>query len=398
MSWILSWFYVMKPNATTTPRRQKFVKVLDGRKQPIRGLWKRGENFYAQLQVDGKACQPRLPARTVAEAVEELNKLKVKRREGTLNVIRHAPKLSEAIEDYKQSAEFLGKRPSSQSNEKGYFKLWTQRLGHVRVDKIQPPAIVAVRDEVHGWGRNTRTCNLYVGALMQVLKHCRDRGKVARLPELKRLKQTKSPRRKLLTDQEFQALLDACRPDVTKNADTLRNFFRFLALTGAREQEASRVKWEDVDIARRQVTIGADGLSKNHEARDVDMTPELVELMTEMHGNRAPDSAYLFPSPQRGERGLPVRTYKQAFYKARDEAKLPHLGFHDFRHLFVSKLVMAGVDYMTIAQWAGHQDGGILIGKVYGHLNDAHKVATAKRLTFFERPANTTELPQQSAG
>jgi integrase len=117
-----------------------------------------------------------------------------------------------------------------------------------------------------------------------------------------------------------------------------------------------------------------------------------------MHARRQPDSSYVFPSPQRGEKDLPVRTFKQAFYKARDEAKLPHLGFHDFRHLFVSKLVMAGVDYMTIAQWAGHQDGGILIGKVYGHLNDAHKVATAQRLTLFERPANVTEMPKQAAG
>lgn len=388
----------MKPNATTTPRRYKYVKVLDGRKQPIRGLWKRGENFYAQLQVDGKTTWPRLSARTPAEAVEELNKLKVKRREGTLNVIRHAPKLSEAIEDYKQSAEFMGKRPSSQSNEKGYFKLWTQRLGHVRVDKIQPPAIVAVRDEVHGWGRNARTCNLYVGALMQVLKHCRDRGKVARLPELKRLKQPKSPRRKLLTDQEFQSLLDACRPDVTKNADTMRDFFRFLALTGAREQEASRVKWEDVDIARRQVTIGADGLSKNHEARDVDMTPELVELMTEMTENRAPDSAYLFPSPQRGKRDKCISNMRNALEDVRTEANLKHVAFHHMRDLFISKCVMAGVPFMTIAAWVGHKDGGVLIGKVYGHLSKDHKAETAKNLSIFKQPENVVPLPQQAAG
>jgi hypothetical protein len=37
------------------------------------------------------------------------------------------------------------------------------------------------------------------------------------------------------------------------------------------------------------------------------------------------------------------------------------------------------------AQRTGHQNGGILIGKVYGHLDDAHKVATAQRLTFLER-------------
>jgi hypothetical protein len=68
------------------------------------------------------------------------------------------------------------------------------------------------------------------------------------------------------------------------------------------------------------------------------------------------------------------------------------------RHTFISKCVMAGVDYVNIAQWVGHQDGGILIGKVYGHLNDAHKVATAKRLTFFDRPTNITDLPKQSVG
>ena len=59
---------------------------------------------------------------------------------------------------------------------------------------------------------------------------------------------------------------------------------------------------------------------------------------------------------------------------------------------------MAGVDYMTTEQWAGQQDGGVLIGKVYGHLNDAHKVATAQRLTSFEHPANVTDLPKQATG
>lgn len=387
----------MKPNETT-PRKQRFVKVLDGRKQPIRGLWKRGENFYAQLQVDGKTTWPKLSANTTAQAVEELNKLKVKRREGTLNVIRHAPKLTEAIEDYKQSAEFLGKRPSSQSNEKGYFKLWTQRLGHVRVDKIQAPAIIAVRDEVHGWGRNARTCNLYVGALVQVLKYCRDRGKVARLPELKRLKQPKSPRRKLLTDDEFQSLLDACRTDVTKNAETMRNFFRFLALTGTREQEASRVKWEDVDITRRRVTIGADGLAKNHEAREVNMTPELVELLAEMKANRAPDSEYLFPSPQRGEKDKPISNMRNALDDIRTEAGLKHVAFHHMRDLFISKCVMAGIPFMTIAAWVGHRDGGVMIGKIYGHLSEDHKADMASKLSLFKKPANVVDLPQQSAG
>jgi hypothetical protein len=55
------------------------------------------------------------------------------------------------------------------------------------------------------------------------------------------------------------------------------------------------------------------------------------------------------------------------------------------------------VDYMTIAAWVGHKDGGVLIGKVYGHLSDDHKRETAKRLTFFQRPDNVLQMPEQAA-
>jgi hypothetical protein len=34
---------------------------------------------------------------------------------------------------------------------------------------------------------------------------------------------------------------------------------------------------------------------------------------------------------------------------------------------------MAGIDFMTIADWLSHKNGGILIGKVYGHLLDERR-------------------------
>jgi len=56
--------------------------------------------------------------------------------------------------------------------------------------------------------------------------------------------------------------------------------------------------------------------------------------------------------------------------------------FHDCRHHFISYAVMSGIDFMTIARWVGHKDGGILIGKVYGHLSNEHAQAQAPRLNF----------------
>ena len=43
---------------------------------------------------------------------------------------------------------------------------------------------------------------------------------------------------------------------------------------------------------------------------------------------------------------------------------------------------MGGIDFMTIAKWVGHKDGGILIGKVYGHLSDEHARKQAMKLRF----------------
>ena len=40
---------------------------------------------------------------------------------------------------------------------------------------------------------------------------------------------------------------------------------------------------------------------------------------------------------------------------------------------------MAGIDFMTIPSWLGHKDGGILIGKVYGHLLDEHRQKMAAK-------------------
>ena len=43
---------------------------------------------------------------------------------------------------------------------------------------------------------------------------------------------------------------------------------------------------------------------------------------------------------------------------------------------------------MTIAKWVGHKDGGILVGKVYGHLSDEHARKQAMKLMFSVNQGN----------
>jgi integrase len=137
-----------------------------------------------------------------------------------------------------------------------------------------------------------------------------------------------------------------------------------------------------VDFEHGQLTIGADGDTKNSAARVVDFNPKLKVLLLDMKKRGQGVSQWLFPSPQRGEKDIPVRTFKESLNLARAHAKLPRVAFHDLRHHFINYAVMSGIDYMTIAKWVGHRDGGILIGKVYGHLADDHAKAQAQRMNF----------------
>src|SRR5438093_13053870 len=69
----------------------KYRKVFDGRKQRIRGLWKRGDAYYAQLTAEdaitGRKVVRRVrledenqePADTVAEALKAMRRLQVTR-------------------------------------------------------------------------------------------------------------------------------------------------------------------------------------------------------------------------------------------------------------------------------------------------------------------------------
>ena len=365
-----------------------FQAVFDSRKRKVPGLWIRNGRYYAQLRIDlgnGRTAPRRiaLAAENLDQAKAALEKKRTERAAGTMPTPGHRPKFADFAAEYLDSATLAQKKTGTQENERQAIGRWIAHLGGIRLDKITPTMIHSYREKRLASGRTARTANLDTVMLRNVLKHAVAAGHLERLPETKQLKQKPAQRRPLLTGEEFAALLAACRPDVTKNAKLFALYLRFLALTGSREKEALAVRLQDVDLSREIVTIGAEGIAKNHKTRDVDFSPELKALLAEMFASKPPDSSWLFPSPQRGAKDIHAKSLRESLNAVRDVAGLPWFGFHDLRHLFASRCVMAGLDYLTIASWLGHSDGGILVGRVYGHLNDSHKKAAAQKLSFF---------------
>lgn len=363
--------------------------MFDSRKRKIRGLWKRADRYYAQMrmEVEGGQTKPKriaLNATTLDQARAELEKARTENRAGKLALPGRRPSFAEFADEYLASVTHAQKRPSTRRAERMILGYWKTHLGGLALDKITPVMVKAYRENRLGQGVKARTVNIETVTFYAVLKFAVDRGVIASFPRVPQLKQKPAPIRQLLSPQDVERLLAHCKPSVTKNATLLAFYLRFLALSGGREKESLRIRWSDVDFENRQVTIGADGLAKTARHRSVNFSGELESLLREMNEGRPPDSSFLFPSAQRGSKDIPGRSLRESFRLVRRAAGLPWVGFHDFRHAFASICVMGGIDYMTIAHWLGHSDGGVLIGKTYGHLNDKHKARMADGLRILK--------------
>jgi integrase len=390
-----------------------FAKVLDGRKHPVRGLWQRGKRFYAQLSIEdftsGEKRVRRVPlvnsdgdpVASVAQAIAELNRLRTQRSDDTMPKLGRTPTFAAYADEYLATIETGQgrKQPGTIAKEKGTLKLWKKHLGGIRLNKIRPAHVAGLMKKRVAAGMSRRTVLLDVITLRNVLKQARDTDEyIAELPVppgINRQLKSVPPKRKLFTPGELDVLCRAALdkgPDgkaITKNGQELADYVKLMAFCGARRNEALALRWADADFQKEQLTIERqaskkekDELPKNLTARTVNFNPALKKHLLDMRTRRAPDSQWLFPSPQRGDKDIHAMSFRKSLELARAHAKLRRVGFHDMRHLFCSFCVMSGIDYMTVAAWVGHRDGGILIGKVYGHLTDAHTKAAARRVSF----------------
>jgi hypothetical protein len=50
------------------------------------------------------------------------------------------------------------------------------------------------------------------------------------------------------------------------------------------------------------------------------------------------------------------------------------------------------VDIPTVSRWLGHNDGGALAMKTYGHLRREHSIAQAQRVTFTPTPTKQADV------
>ena len=125
---------------------------------------------------------------------------------------------------------------------------------------------------------------------------------------------------------------------------------RFAVATGMRQDEISRLKWEDVDLSRRVAIIR----DRKHP-RDKTGNDQTVALVAD-----AGWAPLLFMLEQAELTGHHGRSVGAAFRRACRELGIVNLRFHDLRHETASRLFEAGYQIPEVALVTGHRDWKML--------------------------------------
>lgn len=129
--------------------------------------------------------------------------------------------------------------------------------------------------------------------------------------------------------------------------------------TGMRRGELFGLRWADVNLQGRTLKIEA-GNAKSRKARHLPLNAEAHAVLERWQ--RQGTTGLVFPSPAGGRLG----NIKSSWEAVCEAAWLRDFRFHDLRHTFASRLVMAGVDLNTVRELLGHSD--IRMTLRYAHL------------------------------
>jgi site-specific recombinase XerD len=211
------------------------------------------------------------------------------------------------------------------------------------------------------------TINRYRALVSLVFRLGIESGKVKENPaRLVKHRQENNARVRWLSAEEevrLRAAVSATCPEHMPELDLALN-------TGLRLSELYGLDWENVNLARRVLTIPR---PKNGEMRHVPLNGPAVAALGEAQ-RRSDGTGPVIRNAEGGALTSPRYWFEPAVKKA----KLRSFSWHCLRHTFASRLVMAGVDLRTVQELMGHKS--IQMTVRYSHLTPKHTLAAVEML------------------
>lgn len=357
-------------------------------------LYRRGDVWWYKFRFAGQVIREstKSDSRTVARAAEHARRRELEQGFNRIERQRAARLFSIAAEDW-LAAKKAHLSPRTVAIEQANLKHLNPFFGKmllcdVRSDDVARYQAARLQEEAA-----PKTVNLEIGTLRAVLR--KNRLWFAIQPDVRMLRATDDAGR-AISHEEESALLAACQSSRSRSLHTSV----LLALnTCMRYSELRLLKWEQVNLAARTVTVG---LSKTEAGagRVIPLNARALSILSFWAGlfpNREPNH-YVFPSEkyglaqrEHGERGTvrtcvhgtdstrPIGRWKEAWEAAKIRSGV-QCRFHDLRHTGCTRMLEAGVPFSVVATIMGWSASTtVRMSKRYGHIGQsAQRLAVDK--------------------
>ena len=135
--------------------------------------------------------------------------------------------------------------------------------------------------------------------------------------------------------------------------------------TGLRQGELFNLKWENVNLENAMMTIEG-AYAKSGRTRHIPLNKEALNTLKSWREQTHTTGLSFI-----NKNGLQFDNIKKSWATVLKGANISHFRWHDLRHHFASKLVMAGVDLNTVRELLGHSEISMTLR--YAHLAPEHK-------------------------
>jgi len=159
-------------------------------------------------------------------------------------------------------------------------------------------------------------------------------------------------RSRILDAAEINALFEALRP-IGRRSIWMLPLVKLALETAMRRSELLGLRWEHIDLGRRTIFLQ---LTKNGTSRTVPLSTHAIQILTQMPRNL---DGRVFP--------VTHEVVSQAFNRARKQAGVKDVRFHDLRHMAITKLAEKLPNLIELSAVSGHKSLAML--KRYYHPN-----------------------------
>lgn len=348
------------------------------------GIYLRGKSWYYNFIHLGSRYSGSIGPVSKTVAKEELARKKAAVIEGKLNPARarRSPLFKDFAEEFVDHKRAV-LRPSSAARIKDALKPLKERFGLRRLNDISSFEIEKYRKDRKDGGKADATINRELQTLRHLFNKALTWGKARQNPMVGvKLRKEENGRLRFLTDEEEAQLLKTC-------GESLRPIVIAALNSGFRRGELLSLTWPDVDFARGLVTVQA-AYAKNGERRSIPMNQEFRQVLNSLRA-RAGDSTHVFLNSQ----GKPYKLVSTVFDEAVERVEIENFRFHDLRHTFASRLVMAGVDLRTVQVLMGHKTINMTLR--YSHLTPDHLKKAVESLNLGKKSHQFQQHPPVAA-